>query len=153
MTEGPFDCTKAQAACLGRVHVRKLGAICKGGIHVISIYCYDKFPIDSKINLDLLHHVAAIIRKLVGPWIIAGDLNCTPAQLLATGWLKLVGGQVHAPDSPTCNGTVYDFFVVARKLSHAVFGVHAISDALCTPHSPARLLLRAKPRAVQVQAL
>jgi len=48
---------------------------------------------------------------------------------------------------------VYDFFVVERKLSNAVYGVHTIGDALCSPHSPARLLLRAKPRAIQVQVL
>ena len=31
--------------------------------------------------------------------------------------------------------------------------MHTIGDALCSPHSPARLLLRAQPRAVQVQVL
>ena len=38
-------------------------------------------------------------------------------------------------------------------LSHAVLGVHTIGDALCLPHSPSRLLLRAEMRAVQVQIL
>jgi len=153
MTAGPANCDKVQAAHPGRIHVRKVGAISRRGIHVISLYCYDKYPIDGKMNLDLLHHLAAIIRRLVGPWILASDFNCTPAQLIATGFLKLVDGQLHAPEAPTCNGKVYDFFIVARKLSHAVYGVHTIGDALCSPHSPARLLLRAKPRAVQVQVL
>ena len=150
MTAGPGDSSKAQAAHPGRIHIRRVGAICKGGVHNMSVYCYDKFPIGGKPNLDLLHHLAAIICKLVGPWILAGDFNCTPAELIATGFLKLVKGQVHAPEAPTCNGKVYDFFVVAQSLSHAVFGVHTIGDALCSPHSPSRLLLRAKPRAVQV---
>ena len=146
MTAGPADCSKVQAAHPGRVHVRKVGAVCKGGVHIISLYCYDKFPINGKTNLSLLHHVAAITRKLVGPWILAADFNCTPALLEATGFLKLAGGQMHAPEAPTCNGKVYNFFVVSRSLSHAVLGVHTIGDALCSPHSPARLLLRAKPR-------
>ena len=88
--------------------------------------------------------MAAITRKLVGPWILAVDFNCTPALLEATGFLKLAGGQMHVPEAPTCNVKVYDFFVVSRSLSHTVLGVHKIGDALCSPHSPARLLLRAK---------
>ena len=94
MTSRPADCTKAQAAHPGRIHLRRVGAVCKGGVHVISLYCYDRFPINGKTNLDLLHHLAAIICKLVGPWILAADFNCTPAELIATGFLKLVSGQV-----------------------------------------------------------
>ena len=72
---------------------------------------------------------------------------------MATDWLKMVGGVIAAPEAPTCNGNKYDFFVVANALSHAIFGAHTIGDALCTPHSPTRLLLRAKPRPVQVQVI
>ena len=104
-------------------------------------------------NLDMLHHIAAITAGLTGPWIIGADWNCTPEELMATGWLKLVGGTIAAPKAPTCNGSVYDFFVVANSLGHAVFGTHTIGDAQCSPHSPSRLLLRAKPRPVQVQVI
>ena len=104
-------------------------------------------------NLDILHHIACAILQLVGPWLIGADWNCTPEELEATGWLALVDGVIFAPAAPTCNGKKYDFFVVARAFLHAVFGAFKIGDALCAPHAPTRLLIRAKPRAVQVQVI
>ena len=154
MTAGPVIPDETHLAHPGRIHFRKVGAICRGGIHMAATYFRDK--VNGKwpsSNIDMLHHIAAIIAGLVGPWIIGADWNCTPVELLATGWLKLVGGTIAAPKAPTCNGNTYDFFVVANALGHAVFSTHTIGDAQCAPHSPSRLLLRAKPRAVQVQVI
>ena len=88
-----------------------------------------------------------------GPWIIGGDWNCLPSELAATGWVELVGGTIHAPKAATCNGKVYDFFVVKRSFQHAVNSVHVVADELFHPHSPARLLLRGSPRCVMVRSL
>lgn len=46
-----------------------------------------------------------------------------------------------APTSPTCNGKVYDFFVVAQQLSHNVLGCRTICGAGLHPHSPAHIYL------------
>ena len=81
-----------------------------------------------KTNLDLLDAIGARVGALRDPWIIGGDCNCTPEDLTATGWLQKVRGVIHAPSAPTCNGKVYDFFVVERELSNAVYGVHTIGD-------------------------
>ena len=78
----------------------------------------------------------------MGPWILGGDWNCTPAELGATGWLRKVGGIIHAPQAATCNGKVHDFCVVAACLSDQVQGTYTIGDAGLNPHSPSRLLFR-----------
>lgn len=74
--------------------------------------------------------------------MLAGDWTCTPDDLTESGWLKLVGGVIFAPSSPTCNGKTYDYFVVAQQFSHIVLGCRAICDAGLSPHSPVRLYLQ-----------
>ena len=64
-----------------------------------------------------------------------------------------MGGVVHAPKAATCNGKVYDFFVVVAAVSHGVQGTYVIGDAGLTPHSPARLFFRWIPRNVIVRQL
>ena len=51
----------------------------------------------AKCNLDLLHKIASVVSQLGGPWLIGCDWNFTPAELIATGWLMLVGGAAVAP--------------------------------------------------------
>eukprot|EP00973_Karenia_brevis_P017249 2368142-Karenia_brevis.AAC.1 len=62
---------------------------------------------------------AAAILQLRGPWVLGGDWNITPELLATTNWLKVVGGVIVAPKSATCNGSVYDFFVVSRGLEQS----------------------------------
>ena len=137
----------------GRFHVRRIGAVCRGGFSLGSVYLHDSVGVHAKCNLDLLQEVAAELALLAGGWIIGGDWNCTPEELVATGWLELIDGVIHAPRMPTCNGHIYDYFVVKRSFQHAVFRVVAIGDALCKPHSPARMLLRSAPRCIMVRGL
>ena len=60
---------------------------------------------------------------------------------------------IHAPDADTCNGKVYDFFVVAAGLSDSVQGAFAIGDAGLHPHSPSRMVIRGTRRKVMVRML
>ena len=46
-----------------------------------------------------------------------------------------------APQSPTCNGKVYDYLVVAQTFSHNIVGCRTVCDAGLHPHSPSRLFL------------
>ena len=64
-----------------------------------------------------------------------------------------MGGVIHAPEADTCNGKVYDFFVVAAGWSDYVQGVFTIGDAGLHPHSPARLIVRGTPWKVMVRML
>ncbi len=137
----------------GRFRLRHVGAMCRGGFHLGSIYMHDSIGVMAKSNLDLLQEAAAELLLVRGGWIVGGDWNCTPDELEASGWLDLVGGAIHAPTTATCNDSVYDFFVVKRCFQHAVFSVRAVGDALCKPHSPVRLLLRSAPRCIMVRGL
>ena len=71
---------------------------------------YHTIGIRAEANLDLLDTVSCTLSGLKGPWCIGGDFNCTPAQLIDTGWLAKVGGVIHYPtDATTDKGKTYDF--------------------------------------------
>ena len=72
----------------GHFGMRRVAAMGKGGVHCGSAYLYSGVGVAAKCNLDVLDTIAFTISGLVGPWIIGGDWNCTPADLEATGWLK-----------------------------------------------------------------
>ena len=136
-----------------RFQLQKVGAICKGGIHMGSLYLQDCVGPTHPANIDILDHVARRLSALAGPWIIGGDFNCEPEELINTGFVDLVGGVVHAPADVTCGGKRYDYFVVSSDLSPAIFSVNAVADGSFSPHCPVRMLIRATPRAMLVRHL
>ena len=97
--------------------------------------------------------VAAVVRCLDGPCVISGDCNMTPDVLAKSGVLGMVRGTVFAPELPTCNEKVYDFFVVTNNFAHAVAGVQRIEGVGISPHFPARLLIRGDARRFMVRTL
>ena len=77
----------------------------------------------------------------------------TPEALAATGWPKMIDGCIVATTLPTCNESVYDFFVVSQKLRHAVKGIQRIKGAGLQPHFPVRLFLSGNARRLAVRKL
>ena len=94
-----------------------------------------------------------MINTVKGPWVRAADFNCTPQQLEEIGWLELVNGRIVSPNHPTCKKRVIDFFVVSNCMAGMVVGAVTVGDALCKPHKPARLYLRADARTMAVRML
>ena len=134
------------------MRVSWLGAFCKGGLFCLSAYFWHSEGL-SKRNLDMLEAIAQTIKRLHGPWLLAADFNFTPDELRMSGWLQLVGGQIHASNQPTCNQNEYDFFVADKRLSSLVLGVALVNDTGSKPHSAIRLWLQGKPRSHSVLVL
>jgi hypothetical protein len=109
--------------------------------------------IQHKSNLDWLQAAAGVLSTLKGTWVLAADFNCTPQQLEETGWLRLVQGKIVAPQLATCHKRVIDFFVVSCNMADMVVGAVAVGDALCKPHKPVRLYLKAGARTMMVRSL
>ena len=116
----------------GHFTMNRVGAMGKGGCHLGTPYCFSGVGITHKSNLDLLESMAHTLSGLIGPWILGGDWNCTPQELEETGWVRRVGGVIHAPEAATCNGKTYDFFVVANCIAEQVVGT-LIMKALVAP--------------------
>ena len=71
---------------------KKVGAICKGGVHLGSAYFHSSLGIKHAKNMGLLQDIARVVRTLKGPFVISADFNATPEELASTGWLELIGG-------------------------------------------------------------
>ena len=136
----------------GRLRVSHVAAVCRGGMHFLSAYFWCSEGISPR-NIALLQAIARVIRGLHGPWLLAADFNFTPQVLRGTGWLELVQGTLWTPKAPTCNFAEYDYFVIDRRLDHAVLGVAVINDTGSRPHSAVRLWLREAPRRDRVRVL
>ena len=101
----------------------------------------------------ICEHVSALARALDGPCIVSGDWNMTPDVLAKSGFLGMINGTIFSPELETCNGNVYDCFVVTNNCVHAVAGVQRVDGVGMSPHYPARLLLRGDARRHQIRAL
>ena len=78
--------------------LKKVDCAARGGLNLGSCYLISGLGITAAKNLDLLHCLAGMLERVSGPWIIGGDFNCTPEELTATGWLKVVGVNSPTPD-------------------------------------------------------
>ena len=65
----------------------------------------------------------------------------------------MVNGKIVSPNHPTCKNRVIDFFVVSNNIAGMVVGAITVGDALCKPHNPVRLYLRADARTMSVRML
>ena len=135
-----------------RVHVAWIGSICRGGFFLLSIYLWDSEGLSER-NLAVLHRAAAIAHSISGPWLIGGDFNLSPTELLQSGWLAIVGGSIVAPSQPTCNGSVNDFFVIKASLYQTIRGIVVLSDCTFAPHHVVRLFMVAAPRRIMVRQM
>ena len=125
----------------GRFTVAWLGGMRKGGVHLMSLYLWTGEGM-SKRHADLLDGVAAYTSTVRGCWILMGDFNMVLADLIASGWPKLVGGYIVAYDGE--EGTVkparltYDFFMVSVHLKDDVIGVQSLTTGPVKTHTRPR---------------
>lgn len=124
----------------------------KGGVHCFSVYLKDSDGL-SDTNQTILTELAAMVDTVQGPWIIGGDWNMTPDKLASSNWPNIVQGRIHVPSEPTCNDSVYDYFVVSNSLSHAVQATVRLSDGGCSPHWTTRLYLSGAVRHKAIRRL
>ena len=129
-----------------------VNGVMKGGVHVFSVYTKDTIGPTGE-NLEVLEELQAAIKSISGPWIIAADWNMSPEALAATSWLRMVEGRIISTNLDTCNTSVYDYFVVAKEIRHAVMGIQRIKDAGLQPHFPVRLLIKGNARRIAVRKL
>ena len=113
------------------------------------MYLISRIGVKATANQNILEAVSARLALLMGPWVLGVDANCTPQELIDTGWLAVVKGKVVYPSGKTCTagvGRTIDFFVISLDMDPYVVGAFNITDAGTSPHSPVRLIVSGKPR-------
>ena len=104
------------------------------------------------INLERLAEVATFLTQLSTPFIIAGDFNMEPAELMGTQWAQKLRAQIVFPDVPfTCTsgeGRVLDYYVVSKGLLPALHSITCCDTTPWRPHLGLSMSIRARPREV-----
>ena len=117
-----------------RVQVRWMGAVCRGGLHLVSVSLWTSEGVSQR-NLNLLQCLAGVLCRIHGPWLLGGHFNMTPDTLRASGGLSLMNGVVLSPEVARCKGREIDFFITSASLSPAVVAVLHIGDSDTSPHA------------------
>ena len=87
-------------------------------ILVISIYLKHSVGIQEDTNAAIVGALMACVQQWQGPWIVAGDWNLEPSELIQSEMPSLLKGEVVAPDSASTNtGSLLDFSMASRDLS------------------------------------
>ena len=128
-----------------RCCIKHVGAVCRGGIFIISAYFWTAEGLSDR-NRRMLNDLAFVISRLHGPWILGADFNFPPSLLEQSGWLQLVSGKTFATGQVTCKAQETDYFVVCKQLFHAVVHVALVHDTGAKPHTAVRMWLRGQPR-------
>ena len=135
-----------------RIVSTHVGAVCRGGIHIFSVYLFTKEGMTER-NRGLLAQLARMVTAVRGPWIIMGDWNLPPAALEETAWTEEIQGKIMCTSIPTCNQAVLDYFVVDKRLMPSILYIKRLEGFGTSPHYPVRLAIRAEPRQLMVRAL
>ena len=150
----PGDSTAVHDCGLqNRLSCAWIDGVLRGGVMVLSLYLWHSEGL-SRRNLELLWAAGEVIAEHGGPWILGGDFNMTPGDLAAAKeWLNRIGGDIRAPDVPTCRslngGRIIDFLVVDRRISSELMVWTDLSFP-GSPHSP--VIIRANALATRRRA-
>ncbi len=132
----------------GRITAMWVRACTTVGLLIISVYGWDKEGMSPR-NIALLEAALALAHSFGCPWLIGGDLNVCPDELMAAAWrlLERAGAVVRAPPRPTHypgkgEARVLDFFLVDSRIDSAVLGVDINEVVAGKPHRAVSIRLR-----------
>ena len=95
--------------------------LAKVQLALVSLYLKDGEGPYGDTNCGLLEELAAFLRAQAGPWLVAGDWNCAPEELISTTFCQLTKGHVVRTRCATISsGNELDFCVVHRDLQSVV---------------------------------
>ena len=84
---------------------------------LISIYLKNSVGLEADINASIIAALMACLQQWKGPWLVVGDWNVEPSQVLQSQIPSLLKGEVIAPEGATVNtGSLLDFVLASRDL-------------------------------------
>ena len=120
-----------------RITANLWGGVVKGGVLVISVYMWHSEGLSSR-NRHLLQVIGEIIRYYDRPYILAGDWNMSPEELMAwEGWQSLQGVAVAPGEATMVLGekeSLLDFFVIREVLRPLLGRVYVDHRFATRPH-------------------
>ncbi len=129
--------------CEGRITL-SYGSIggCIGEVVIGSLYGVSGCTVASQLKLYC--RTAARLKLLGRPFVLCGDWQILPEELMRTGLPDLLGAEVCRPRQPTnlVSGREIDYFVVSKSLLVGGWSVETVHGCLFSPHVPVILRLK-----------
>ena len=125
-----------------------------GTIVVVPIYLEPSIGVCGA-NLAKLQAVGGCLRGLGVDWIVAGDFNCPPAALLASGWLSEVEGELLVPEVAYTErqGGLIDYAVFGGPGIHRPGGIRCDFEGGFRSHAGLLLEVEARPLEAEARVL
>ncbi|CAE7504945.1 unnamed protein product [Symbiodinium natans] len=109
---------------------------------LVNLYLQSGVGPTGGLNPEILSRLAAVLDQTSTQWLVLGDWNCSPAELLRLGFVDKVKGQVVAPGGPTINtGGTLDYAVASKRMA-PVLSVSSSWDVPFKPHCAVTVELR-----------
>ena len=154
--KGDHDCAPPESK--GRLAKLWVQDILPCGVTMLSVYMWHSEGHTDR-NVRLLCRALEEARLSKGPWLLAGDFQQEPNDLLkwAAPLLEKVGGKVVCTEEPTNRpgtGTParLDYFIVSPEIRQAVIGIQLITE-LGWEEEGERRAVEAKPHALVAMKL
>ncbi len=129
----------------GRLAGAWLQAGPRGGMVVLSIYCWASEGMSAR-NVALVCKALEVASACGSAWLIGGDFNVTPSELVATagGMLDRAGAEIRAPLQPTCypaagRARTLDYFLVDARAAAAISQAEVVEEVAGSPHRAVRV--------------
>ncbi len=120
----------------GRLAGAWLQAGPRGGMAVLSIYCWASEGMSAR-NVSLVCRALEVAAACGSAWLIGGDFNVTPSELVATvgSMLDRAGAAIRAPPQPTCypaagTARTLDYFLVDARAAAAVSQAEVVEEVV-----------------------
>ena len=90
------------------------------------------------VNPQILAELAVFVQELRIPWILVGDWNCTPEELVSAGVLTMIKGKLVKPaEETTTQGSEIDYAVASAAIACCI-QVEVDWDVPFKPHAAVR---------------
>ena len=127
----------------------------------MQVDCYSLYLTDgigfSGANVHKLSQLATAVRARAKPFMIFGDWNMTPGQLLETNWPQAIKANLVAPKGAgfTCRVgcRMLDFGAVSRDVEAAMTGCFSEEEVPWGPHTAVGILFHRNPRSIQMRTV
>ncbi len=146
---GPYwDFSPAESP--GRIAGVWLEAGPRGGMVTLSVWCWPTEGMTTR-NVKLIERALEVVVTSGCPWVIAGDFNATPKELVAAAGTLLdrAGGVVRAPEQATCypalgRARTLDYFIVDSRIASAASQAEVDGEVVGSPHRAVRIRIRGR---------
>ena len=118
---------------------------------LINAYFYDSIGFKNFSNQQIIQQVYLLTQLFNIPFMLYADFNCTPEDVVESGWLSMLFAQLLIPQGPTSkqSNRIIDFCIVSTSIFPLFSAIRLVFKVPWGPHYGMLLDIAATPLAVK----